>query len=192
MLSQCINVGSLDQSNKSDNSFLNQTTSLLTSNAAMYSASALLKAIYSCFCLTHETMEDPKLKHSPVVLLPSCSLPPQSKFVYPIKWTSFLLAYFRQYWVDPCRYLKMCLPAIQWPCFGSAWNWLRIFTTKHMYIQVFTKYISEPINFLYLIGSTTLDWELLSLFKFVIMGVIIGLQSIMSNLFNITYDPWPR
>lgn len=44
----------------------------------------------------------------------------------------------------------------------------------------------EPINCLYLVGSTRLDSELLSLFKFVIMGVFMDFQSIMSNVFNIS------
>jgi hypothetical protein len=60
-------------------------TQQLAGHAAMYSASAVLRAILDCFLLCHEIIADPKLKHHSEVLFLSATLPAQSTSVYPIR-----------------------------------------------------------------------------------------------------------
>ena len=51
--------------------------SQLVEQAAIYSASAVLRATLDCFLLSHEIMVDPRLKHPPEVLFLSETLPTQ-------------------------------------------------------------------------------------------------------------------
>lgn len=60
-LSHCMMVGSNVPSNKSNSSFLSQTTSLLTSLATIYSTSSLLNATKSWFLLIQYTIDDPTI-----------------------------------------------------------------------------------------------------------------------------------
>jgi hypothetical protein len=49
---------------------------------AMYSSSAMLRAILDCFLLCHEVMADPRLKQHPGVFFLSETLPAQFESVY--------------------------------------------------------------------------------------------------------------
>lgn len=52
---------------------------------------------------------------------------------------------------------------------------LKVLTAKHIFGLVFTKYMKEPINYPYNVGSTYFEFVAFSFFRFVIMGVAIGL-----------------
>ena len=56
--------------------------------AAIYFASAVLKATDFCFLLIQDIEADPKVKQHPEVLLRSTTLPAQSASVYPGSLTS--------------------------------------------------------------------------------------------------------
>jgi hypothetical protein len=73
-------------------------------------------------------------------------------------------------------------------------NWLKVLTTKKVSDSVLTKYINEPINCLYIVGSTKSESEAPSFFRLVIISVFMDLPSIISNLLSIstTYFPCPR
>jgi hypothetical protein len=66
-------------------------------------------------------------------------------------------------------------------------NWLKVLTTKKISDLVLTRYIKDPINCMYIVGSTKSESEVESLnfFRFVIIGVVMDLQSIISNLISI-------
>ena len=49
--------------------------SQLAEQAAVYSASTVLRETWECFLLSHEIMADPKLKHPPEVLFLFETLP---------------------------------------------------------------------------------------------------------------------
>jgi hypothetical protein len=130
---------------------------------------AVLSATDFCFLVAHEIISEPKLKHSPEVLFLSSALPAQFELVNPCSFTSLFEAYLKPYIIVPRRYLKICFAATHYSCLGSTWNWLNMFTAKHMFGLVFTKYIKEPINCWYRdksIGSSLstssnlLPWEL--------------------------------
>jgi hypothetical protein len=55
--------------------------SQLAKHVAMYSASAVLRAILDCFLLCYEVMADPKLKQHPEVLFLFEALLAQSELV---------------------------------------------------------------------------------------------------------------
>jgi hypothetical protein len=80
-LSQNITVASISKSNTHVNNFQSHMASQLGEHVAMYSASAVLRAILDCFLLCHEVMVDPKLKQHPEVLFLSEALPAQSESV---------------------------------------------------------------------------------------------------------------
>ena len=65
-------------SNKPDITFRSHMASQLAKQAAMYSASAVLRAILDCFLLKHEIIADPKQKNPPNVIFLSETLPSQS------------------------------------------------------------------------------------------------------------------
>jgi hypothetical protein len=50
-----------------------------------------------------------------------------------------------------------------------------------------TRYIKDPINYLYIVGSTKSEAEVESLnfFRFFIIGVVMDLESIILNLISI-------
>jgi len=52
---------------------------------------------------------------------------------------------------------------------------------------VLNRYIKDPINFLYIVGSTKYECEVesLNLFIFVIIGVVMDFHSIISNFISI-------
>jgi hypothetical protein len=56
---------------------------------------------------------------------------------------------------------------------------------------VLTRYINEPINYLYIMGSTKFESEAPSILRLVFMGVVMELQSIISNLFIISIAYFP-
>ena len=87
-LLQRITVVSNVNSNSSLKSFRNQTTSHEVMLAAIYSASAVLKATDFCFLLIPDIEADPKVKQHPEVLLRSTTLLAQSASVYPSSLTS--------------------------------------------------------------------------------------------------------
>ena len=90
------------------------------------------------------------------------------------------------------RTLSICFPAIKWTYLGSTIYWLKVFTTKHIYGLVFIKYINEPIICLYMMASTFPDVVSPNNFRFVVIGVVMDLQSIVPNLLKIstTYFSW--
>ena len=88
-LSQRIMVVSSTCPNSSLKSFLNQTASQQAILAAMYLASAMLKATDFCFLLIQEIEAEPRVKQHPNVLLQSTTLPAQSASVYP--WSLILI-----------------------------------------------------------------------------------------------------
>jgi hypothetical protein len=57
--------------------------SQLAKHVAIYSASAVLRAILDSFLLCHEVIADPKLKQHPEVFFLSETLPAQSESIYP-------------------------------------------------------------------------------------------------------------
>ena len=74
--------------NSSLKSFHNQTASQETMLAAMYSASAVLKATDFYFLLIQDIEADPKEKQHPEVLFQSTTLPAQLASIYPSSLTS--------------------------------------------------------------------------------------------------------
>jgi hypothetical protein len=72
-------------------------------------------------------------------------------------------------------------------------NWLKVLTAKKIFFLVLTRYIKDPISFLYIVGSTKSESEAESLnfFRFVIMGVAMDLQSIIPNLLKISTVYFP-
>ena len=69
-----------------------------------------------------------------------------------------------------------------------------MFTAKHISSLVLVKYISEPIIYLYKVPYTVFEESSFNIFKFVFIGVVIDLQSIIPNIFRIytIYFPWFR
>lgn len=67
---------------------------------------------------------------------------------------------------------------------------------KQIFGLVFTRYIKDPISFLYIVVSTKSESEAISLsfFRFDTMGVVMDLQSIIPNLrkISIAYFPCER
>jgi len=63
-----------------------------------------------------------------------------------------------------------------------------------MFGLVLTRYISNPISCLYKVGSTSLPLEVFIFLQLVMIGIAIGRQSYILNLFRISdaYLPWPR
>jgi hypothetical protein len=51
---------------------------------------------------------------------------------------------------------------------------------------VLTWYIKDPINCLYIVGSTKYEDLSLKIFRFIIMGVVMELQSIILILYRIS------
>jgi hypothetical protein len=70
---------------------------------------------------------------------------------------------------------------------ASTKYWLRVLTAKKIYGLALTKYIKDPINYLYIVGFTKSESEVesLSFFIFVNIGVVMDLQSIISKLISI-------
>ena len=93
----------------------------------------------------------------------------------------------------PLKYLSTYFDTTQCSFLGSTMNWLKVFIAKHVFGLVLTKYIKEPINSLYNVGSANSEYEVVTFFRLVIMGVAIGLQSSIQNLFRIwtAYLPYP-
>jgi hypothetical protein len=83
-LSHRIVVASISRSNRPVSNFRSHIASQLAEHAAMYYASAVLRAMPDCFLLCHEIIADPKLKQYPEVLFLSETLPAQSASVYPL------------------------------------------------------------------------------------------------------------
>ena len=107
-LSQTITVVSSTCPNNSLKSFRNQTVSQQAILAAMYSASAVLKATDFCFLLIHEIEAEPRLKQHPDVLLRSTTLPAQLASVYPRSIT-LSTVYLSPWFIVPRRYLRRFL-----------------------------------------------------------------------------------
>ena len=61
----------------------------------------------------------------------------------------------------------------------------KVFTTKHIFVMLFVRYINEPIICLYRVESTNFDEVSTKSFNFVSMGVYMDLHFNMSNLFII-------
>jgi hypothetical protein len=61
--------------------------------------------------------------------------------------------------------------------FASTKCWLRVLTGKKISFLELTRYIKDPIYFLYIMGSTKSESEVesLNLFIFVIIGVVMDL-----------------
>ena len=70
----------------------------------------------------------------------------------------------------------------------------RVLTAKKISGLVLTKYMRDPMSCLYKVGSTSLSSDASIIFQLVIMGVDMGLQSCILNLFRISiaYLPCPR
>jgi hypothetical protein len=143
----------------------------------MYSASVEPSATEVCFLLNQDIIVDPKLKQHPQVLFLSIALPPQSESVYPCNFASPSPRYLIPYSTVPLKNLSTCFDVTQCSCLGSTMNRLKVFTAKHISSSVLTKYIKEPINYLYNMGSTKSEFEFITFFRFVIIGVAIGMQS---------------
>ena len=77
-LSHRITVVSKSMLNRPDISFQIHMDSQLAKQAAIYSASVVLRATLNCFLLNHEIIADPRQKHPPDVLFLSETLPTQS------------------------------------------------------------------------------------------------------------------
>ena len=73
-------------------------------------------------------------------------------------------------------------------------NWFKVFIAKHIFGLELIKYIKEPINYLYNVGSINFQFEFVAFFGLMIIGVAIGLQSSILNLFRISiaYLPYLR
>jgi hypothetical protein len=50
-----------------------------------------------------------------------------------------------------------------------------MFTAKHIFSLVLSKYIKKPIGYLCNVGLTNFEFEVVTFFRLVIMGVAIGL-----------------
>jgi hypothetical protein len=70
---------------------------------------------------------------------------------------------------------------------ASTKYWLKVLTAKKISGLALTRYIKDPIYCLYIVGSTKYESEVESLnfFGFFIIGVVMDLQSIISNLISI-------
>ena len=143
--------------------------------------------------LHKETMEDPKAKQHPKVLFLSTALPAQSESIYSCHIISILEVYLR-----PCRtvsrkYLNTCFTTIQ--CVYLSWliNWLSALTAQQIFGLVLTKYINDPISYLYRVGSISSESEedTNSFFIFITIGVAMGLQFSIPNFFNISTMYFP-
>ena len=102
-------------------------------------------------------MVDPKLKQHPLVLFLSTALPDQSESVYPCSLSPFSEVYLRSYPTVPFKYLRMCFAAIQ--SFMSKFDHELV---QHAYCKTsvgFTRYIKDPISYLYIVGSTNSESE---------------------------------
>ena len=64
--------------------------------------------------------------------------------------------------------------------------------TKHISDLVLVKYISEPIFCLYKVASIVSNVSSFNKFKFVVIGVVMALQSGIPNLFIISTVYFPR
>ena len=195
-LSQWITVGSRIWPNYPAKSVRSQTTSLAAELATIYSASAVLRATEFCFLLHQEITAEPRLKQHLEVLFLSAVHLAQSESVNPCDFKSHSESYRRPYPTVPRKYLSTCFAAIQWIYLGSHMNWLRAFTAKQIFGLVFVRFIKDPINWRYMVGSIKFESEAESLnfFKFASIGVAMDLQSNIPNLFSIfmEYFPWPR
>jgi hypothetical protein len=72
-LSHRIAVALISKSNRLVNNFQSHIASQLAEHAAMYSTSAVMRAILDCFLLCHEIMVDPKLKQHLEVFFSICN-----------------------------------------------------------------------------------------------------------------------
>jgi hypothetical protein len=81
-LSHRIVVAFISRSNRLVNNLRSHMASQLAEHAAMYSSSAILRAMPDYFLLYHEIMADPKLKQHPKVLFLSKKFLTQSESVY--------------------------------------------------------------------------------------------------------------
>lgn len=74
--------------------------------------------------------------------------------------------------------------------------WFNHELTKRVYYKCFSglvliKYISEPIYYLYKVGSTSFSLDVSTFLQFMIMGVEMALQSSIPNLFKISMQYFP-
>jgi len=118
---------------------------------------------------------DPNMKQRHEVLFRSVVLPTQFESIYPYNLTPSPPRHLRPYSMIHLKYLSTCFTATQCTCLGSTMNWLKVFTSKHIFDMFFVKYIKEPISCLYKLWSTKSQFELKTFFKLVTIGVDIGL-----------------
>jgi hypothetical protein len=144
-----------------------------------YSIFAILSAIEASFQFIPKILTDSKLKQHPEVLNLSISLLAQSKYVYICSPTSS----------PETNHIQ--LYHVSLPPTGTALSstkFIRVLTAKKISGLELTRYIKDLIYCMYIIGSTKYEFEVESLnfFRFVIIGVVTDLQSIISNLISIT------
>jgi len=99
----------------------------------------------------------------------------QSEYVYPCNFTSPYPRYLISYSIVPLKYMRICFFVTQFSFLGSTMNLLKVLTAKHIYGMVLTKYIKDLISCLYKVRSTNYEYEFVTFFRLVIMGVAIGL-----------------
>jgi hypothetical protein len=70
---------------------------------------------------------------------------------------------------------------------ASTKYWLRVLTAKKISDLELTRYIKDLIYYMYIVGSTKSEYEveLLNFFSFVIIVVVMDLQTIILNLISL-------
>jgi hypothetical protein len=187
LLSQTIWVASFLLCNNSLKTFLIHTASHEATTVATYSASVEDRVTMGCFFDAHATASDPRLKIYPDVLFLSLMEPGKSLLVYPISSKFKLYVYEIPKLVVPATYIRILFHACQRLLFEVSMN-LEIKLTANITLgMVVVKYIRLPMSLLYRVGSTY-DPSSYSLSLIpVAIGVAVGLQFNILNLFNTSF-----
>ena len=159
---------------------------------AMYSSSAKDRDTMGYFFDAHEITLDPKWKTYPEVLFRSSTLPLQLLLIYPVSMNYSNFLYMMPYPIVPWTYLKILLVACRWISLGFSMNLEIKLTTYIIYGHVIIRYIRLPTMLLYKVGFTLLVQSYFLSLMPIAIGIGVGLQVSIWNLFSIfaTYFDW--